>query len=371
MTDSQSENKNHSNPRIIAIAGGKGGVGKSVLSASLAAGLARLQRDTVLIDADLGGANLHTVMGVPNPEMTISEILGSSADIDDILVQHPRIDNLRMLFGASGSFGIANLKYSQKQKFIRTVRKIEADYIVLDLGAGTSYNVLDLFLAADHGMIVVNPDPLSVLEGYNFVKQATYRSMLTRLKKHAQALEVVQAAAKKEVFKESALMDDLVSEVAALSQESADVMRKVLSHFRPMLLLNRAEEKEDEATGLAVQTAALELLSVNMEYLGFIHADETVPESVKAGLPFIVHDPSAAASRDLADIIIIRILHRGKVAAIMKKYAMRRKTDNGTPVDENTVYCSIQCLYWEDCPYKEGGLPCKMQHLVSIRGFQR
>lgn len=371
MNESQPIPQDSPNPRIIAIAGGKGGVGKSVVAASLAAGLARLQRDTVLVDADLGGANLHTVMGVGAPETTITDIIEGNADTDAVLVRHPRIENLRMLFGAGGSFGIANLKYGQKQKFIRHIRDIRADYVILDLGAGTSYNVLDLFLIADHGMIVVNPDPLSVLEGYNFVKQATYRRIIAALKKHPAALGIMQEAAKKEVFKESDIMDDLIARVAAVQQESADLIRKTVSQFRPMLLLNRAEEKEDEATGLAVQTAALELLSVNMEYLGFIHADETVPESVKAGLPFIVHDPSAAASRDLADIIIIRILHRGKVAAIMKKYAMRRKADNGTPVDENTVYCSIQCLYWEDCPYKEGGLPCKMQHLVSIRGFQK
>lgn len=371
MNESHPTQQDYPNPRIIAIAGGKGGVGKSVLSASLAAGLARLQRNTVLIDADLGGANLHTVLGVNTPEKTLANILENNAAIDEVLLDHPRIENLRMLFGASGSFGIANLKYARKQKFIRRIHDIEADFVVLDLGAGTSYNVLDLFLAADHGIIVVNPDPLSVLEGYNFVKQATYRRILTRLKKHPEALEIVKAAAKKEIFKESDIMDDLVDRVAAVSQASADLMRKTVSQFRPMLLLNRAEEKEDEATGLAVQTAALELLSVNMEYLGFIHADQTVPESVEAGLPFIIHDPAAPASRDLADIIIIRILHRGKVGAIMKKYALRRRPDTGPPLDENTIYCSLRCLYWEECAFKEGGLPCKMQHLVSIRGFQK
>ena len=168
--------------RIFAIGGGKGGIGKTVVTASLGAGLAAMNKNAVVVvDADLGGANLHNVFGIERPRKTFHHFFRREVkDLNDILISVPDIDHLKIMCGARGSMGIANLHYSQKMKFIRHLKKIDADFVIMDLGAGTNYNVLDLFLAADQGIVLINPDPLSILDGYNFVKQAFYRKLMKK-----------------------------------------------------------------------------------------------------------------------------------------------------------------------------------------------
>lgn len=357
--------------KIIAIGGGKGGIGKSVIAASLGAGLARLNHHAAVVDADLGGSNLHTLFGIEKPEYTLSDFLDGKQPVQALLRPHPDMETLSVLCGASGVYGISNLAYRQKQKMISRLKRIDTEYLILDLGAGTGYNVLDLFLLADYGIILVNPDPLSVLEGYNFLRQAFYRGLIRKLRKHDRALAEIRRNAGSETFRDHLTVDGLGKKIGRFDPEAARILSGHCKGFRPMLLINKWEKPEDETSSLAVKVAAEELLSLDVEYLGRVRYDRTVPESVEAGRPFICLDPKSPASRDLADIIIVRVLNRGKIRSLIDKQAMRGKKQRGLPVDENTVICSVRCLYWEECSYREGGLPCKMQHLLSIGGFQK
>lgn len=355
--------------KVIALGGGKGGIGKTVISASLAAGIAMLNKKTVIIDADLGGSNLHTVCGINKPAYSLRDFFEGKKTFEEILIDHAEIENLQILCGASGSFGMANLKYLQKLKLIRTIKRLDFDYIILDLGAGTSYNVLDLFLTADMGIVMVNPDPLSVLEGYNFIKQVFYRNMFRQLKKHAESFEVIKNNAKFETFKKSTNINDLLSKLEALDQSAVEVVHNFLQDFHPMLMINKVEDKEDELNGLAVEAATQDLLSLNMEYIGCVHSDKAIKKSVEDGCPFIFNKPNAKASRDLSKIIILKILNRNVVKAIFERESLRRRLPRKESITSNTTFCSIQCIYWEECPYRKGGYPCKMSHLKSVEGF--
>ncbi|HHS12535.1 MAG TPA: hypothetical protein ENN03_02070 [bacterium] len=356
--------------KIIAVGGGKGGIGKSVIAASLGAGLARLNHHAAVVDADLGGSNLHTIFGIEKPEYTLSDFLDGKKPLQTLLRPHPDMETLSVLCGASGVYGISNLAYRQKQKMISRLRRVDTEYLILDLGAGTGYNVLDLFLLADHGIILVNPDPLSVLEGYNFLRQAFYRGLIQKLKKREKALAEVRRNAGSETFRDHLTVDGLRKKIGRFDPEAARIIGDLCKGFKPMLLINKWEKPEDETSGLAVKVAAGELLSVDVEYLGRVRFDRTVSRSVESGRPFIYSDPKSPASRDLADIIIVRILNRGKIRTLLDKQALRGKKQRAVPIDANTVICSVRCLYWEECAYREGGMPCKMQHLLSIGGFQ-
>ncbi len=358
-----------SEPQIIAVGGGKGGIGKTMMSASMAVGLATLKRDVVVVDADLGGANLHTVMGIENPHKTFLNFFNKECDsLEQILVDYPYLDNLKVICGAAGSMGVVNLPYYQKLKFIRHLKQIQADFIVLDLGAGTSFNVLDFFLAADIGIVLVNPDPLSIIEGYNFVKQVFFRKLIKSLKGFNGPLEIVKKYAGQETFRADKTAKGLLNEISAASTEAGQILETHLLEFQPRLLLNMMRNAEDETHGLAVKVATEDLLNIGMEYLGGVHQDDTVQQALEKMMPFISFDPKCLASRDLSNIIISKILHATKFQSIRDKHTLRKIREKWD-FNRNEVICSVKCIYWDECEYQNGGYPCKLQHLMHLHGF--
>lgn len=132
--------------QIIPIASGKGGVGKSLVAANLAIALAQSGKKTVLADLDLGGSNLHLLLGLRGIPFGIGTFFTTpEADFERLLIDTD-IENLRFIPGDSEIPGMANLKPAQKKALIRALLALEdTDVLVLDLGAGTSANTVDFF----------------------------------------------------------------------------------------------------------------------------------------------------------------------------------------------------------------------------------
>jgi len=350
--------------KILAIGSGKGGVGKTVIAASLGLGLAMLKKRVVVVDVDLGGANLHKVVGIEKPDKTYYQFYNREyRRLSDLFIEHPHFENMRILIGTGDLLEIANLRYHQRMRFIRNLMEIDADFVILDLGAGSSYNVLDFFLTADQGIVVVNPDTLSILDGYNFVKKAFYRKITRTLKVHKEVLDLIQKSARTEAHRSPSVVKDLLKNVTKLDTSAGKKMERLLSEFRPTLLVNGIVGSEDETKSRAVMVAAKELLSIDMEYLGAIHKDENIPESVEAQTPFLSYSPESQASRDLIDIINKRLLRAGKVQSIRARWTISKEVRQKDETEEKSVICSVECPYWEACELKKGGYPCVLRGL--------
>ena len=160
---------------IWAVGGGKGGIGKSLITGNIGITLARLKKRVLLVDADLGGANLHTTLGIGVPEMTLSDFLNRRVETIQEVIIKTSIPNLSLVSGAQDFLDAANPNFAQKARLLRHLETLDADYILLDLGAGTSFNILDFFLFADHGILVVLPEPTAIENAYRFIKSAFYR----------------------------------------------------------------------------------------------------------------------------------------------------------------------------------------------------
>src|SRR5512138_2700293 len=163
--------------RVISIGGGKGGIGKSLISANLGIELARRGKRVVLVDADLGGANLHTTLGVEVPKRTLSDFVERRVHRMEDVITPTGIENLGLVSGALDHLDAANPRYAQKMRLLRHVQALDVDFALLDLGAGTHSNVLDFFLVSDHGVLVLVPEPTSIENAYGFVKAAFWRRM--------------------------------------------------------------------------------------------------------------------------------------------------------------------------------------------------
>jgi flagellar biosynthesis protein FlhG len=139
--------------------------------------LAEKGQDTIVIDGDLGGANLHTFMGIRTPSRTLNDFISRQYATLDEVCMGTELKGLRIICGASEVLTVANLQYTQKIKILQAIPKIEADHVILDLGAGTGFNTLDFFLSAHRQIVVMTPQPVAIQNAYAFVKNAVYRTL--------------------------------------------------------------------------------------------------------------------------------------------------------------------------------------------------
>ncbi|MBN1436451.1 MAG: MinD/ParA family protein [Sedimentisphaerales bacterium] len=158
--------------RVVAVTSGKGGVGKTNVAANLAICLAAANRDVILVDADLGLANLDVVLNL-NPRHNLSDVICGSRRMDEIIRSGP--GGIRIVCGASGLSQLADLNEFQRQRVIQEISTLEhqADVIVIDTGAGISRDVCAFCEAADHTVVVTTPDPTSITDAYAMIKRIT------------------------------------------------------------------------------------------------------------------------------------------------------------------------------------------------------
>jgi flagellar biosynthesis protein FlhG len=361
--------------KVMAIASGKGGVGKTVLTASLGVGLAALGKEVILIDADFGGANLHTCMGFLEPKYTFLDYYTMEREtLEDIILDSP-IDNLKLISGACGTLGIANPKYSQKQKLIRELRNLKADYIIMDLAAGTSLSVIDFFLAVDEGIVVTTPEPTAIQEAFDFIKLCLIRRLQQAFKNEPEILSLLEIEELNNLTQLTAPVADLLQKAQQNSMEIATRVEQTLNSFHPRLIVNMVMEPDEIKEGMAIKTASAELLSIDLDYIGYVEYDETMRQSVKDLRPFMLHNPGSAASRSLAKIITIKLLKKNRIEAFLKKWQMRRNVHSHSAEypsagkHESDMICSVKCFYWDDCEFQNGGMPCRVRHLEPIFKF--
>jgi flagellar biosynthesis protein FlhG len=166
--------REHGVPRLIAVAGGKGGVGKSTIAANLAVAIARLGHRVTIVDADLGAANLHTMFGVLHPEVCIADFLDGR--ISSLAAARRQVgpSTLSLVPGTSRP-GSANLSRAHKLRLLRGLTELDTEVVLVDLGAGTSFNVVDVLAAADQKLLVVTPQLPSVHNAYALLKACVHR----------------------------------------------------------------------------------------------------------------------------------------------------------------------------------------------------
>src|SRR5205823_5067412 len=155
----QAQDQPMTTQRVWAIGGGKGGIGKTLLTSNLCVYLSWLHREVVAIDLDLGGSNLHTALGLEPPKATLHDFVQGRVPELKSICNKTAITNLSLISGALDPIGYSNLKKANKHNLVETFRGLSADFIVMDLGAGTDPYTLDFFLEADKKIIVVTPEP--------------------------------------------------------------------------------------------------------------------------------------------------------------------------------------------------------------------
>jgi flagellar biosynthesis protein FlhG len=295
--------ENTSTPKILAVGGGKGGAGKSVFSTIMAFWLARIGNRTVLMDIDLGGANLHTLLGIKSPDRTLNDFITRKyEELEDICIDTGE-KNLRLISGASDVLSLANPHFSQKVKLMTHLSRLDADYVVLDLGAGTSFNVLDFFLIAHKKIIVLTPQPTSIQNAYIFVRNAVYRK-LSRLSSKNPSL---QALIKIAMDPKNVLKIRTIKELFQFIDESdekdiIEVLKKEIGDIHIGVVTNMVKNEKEENAGRIVQIVAEKYLTIPSTDLGCVSYDKHIHTMVSNMTPLISLDQSSQAFGNVYEI---------------------------------------------------------------------
>ena len=347
-------------PKVITVGGGKGGIGKTLVSASLAIALAEARAKVILIDGDLGGANLHTVMGIYLPERTIRDFLNRKVkSLEDIVIEAP-IDGLHLICGSPGTIGLANLEYAEKLKIIRHLHRLTANYVVLDIGAGMSLNEVDLFNSGDIQIVVANPEPTSIQECFNFLKVAIFRQLRRNFADSPAVLELLDRSKDPTHVHDRRLLFEIGEQVKKQNVRDGVRFHRIVNDFCPKLILNRVFDFRETREGLALQVATQDMLRIRLEYWGYLNYDPRIAKAVRAMKPGELLPADSENRRRFLNMVRQYLMGENVRYRSGGTRTILPLVNAQTPVEDNARICSLECPLWGNCEMQEGGLPCRM-----------
>jgi flagellar biosynthesis protein FlhG len=288
--------------QIWAVGGGKGGVGKSLLSSSLAYCLAKQGLSTLAIDLDLGGANLHTVLGQTPPQKCVSDFLsGKTDDLSECIVptQYP---NLNIIAGAKDDLKITQISHEKIIQLLEQIRHLKVQFIILDLGAGTSKYTLDFFNFAQVRIITALPEPTSIENAYRFMKASYYQHLLDS--PHFESVRpLIEAAMTPSNRLGIQSPQQLLTEVNFQNPNLANEMKTAIRNWKLSLVVNQSRSQTDVDVGFSMKSVAKKYFGVDLDYLGYIEYEPNVWQSVRRMKPILAEFPNSRIATHIERIV--------------------------------------------------------------------
>jgi flagellar biosynthesis protein FlhG len=318
---------NHRRVRLVAVGGGKGGIGKSLVAANLAIALATMGKTVVAIDMDLGGADLHLALGLRSLPRSLNDFLERKYEnLEEVRLQ-TAYRNLSIIATDSSRLGVANIKHAHKEKVLRHLAKLDCDIVIADLGAEVSFNVLDIFLAADHRYVVTSTEPTSVLEAYGLVKLSLFR----KIRHFAGELippssplgeQMADFLFEREDGETNGKPHTVWQLVDLIAQTDPEVHRKLLKmiwNYHVDLVINMSDREKDWAIAQTMTRLCQDNLAINVEHSYLVPWDQRVRDCARLLLPVVIQASSSAASRALIQMATEAAFLGGSKEEIGKK----------------------------------------------------
>ena len=279
--------------QILPIASGKGGVGKSVAAVNLAGELVRLGKQVVLFDFDLGGANLHTLLGVRNDAAGLGNFIYKQVGSIEPLVQETGTPGLKFVAGDCLYPGTANLDFFTKRKLMKELAALPGDYVLLVLGAGSTYNILDFYLMTRSSILVTTAEITSILNAYSFLKAAVFRFMTCQFAAKSEERAFINEAIRSNRHGTDFSLLSVLDELCEKFPESGEKARAEMATLRPQAIVNRGKNDQDLAMAKRLRDLVRNKLNVQIDFIGFLPEDAAVPVSVARRQPLFISAPNS------------------------------------------------------------------------------
>lgn len=282
--------------QILPIASGKGGVGKSLLSANLAIALGQAGKKVVLADLDLGASNLHLALGHNVKNNSIGTYLTDKSSFQSI-IEPTEYDNVSFIAGDSQIPGLTTLKAAQKTKLLRNFHSIDADFLILDLGAGTHQIILDMFLQSPQGILVTAPTVTATLDGYIFLKNSVFRLLNTTYKRGSAGHQYLEQLKTNSDAMKSIYIPKLVDQLSVVDPVNTGLFKTRMNQFKPRLVMNMIDDPKDADRAQRIRNSCSQYLGMDLEYLGLMYRDQLQDKALSSRLPVIIYKPNCVLSQ--------------------------------------------------------------------------
>lgn len=295
--------------KIIAIVGPKGGIGKSTVSSNLAIALAEIDKRVIAVDLDLGGANLHILLGIKQYKQTLDDFILKKVDnLNEILID-TGIKNLKLISGGANIPDIANMPFQQKMKIINHLLKLDSDIVILDLSAGSSFNVIDFLLIANQQLIITTPESPSLIKVYGFIKSTVFRMLNFHFKNidSQDGIDLLAKAKDTDNYPNLKTIDGIFKELSKTNEGAFVSAKEVLDKFKPNIVINMVHKADEAKAGNVISTMLKQYLNVTSSVVTTIPTDEMVRRALFKNKPMMLIYPGSEFSlavKRLAELCI-------------------------------------------------------------------
>ena len=307
-------------PTIISIGGGKGGVGKSVISANLAAALGNLNYRVLVIDMDLGCSNLHTHFGVSLPQRSLADfIMHRCTQLRDVILPAP-VQGVAFIAGGReeewGGWLAGQQDMTGLWHALPSLRRdLGVDFVIFDLGAGTNQYTMEFFTAAHLGLLTVLPEPTSIENAYVFIKTALWKiidNLGKRTNQEETAAEVLQMLALHAPRVVTGGYSECFRRIRSSNPEFVSKILEALNSRLVGIIINQTREQADIDIGKSMEHLCARFFGFNTRFLGHLNYDESVWKSLRNRRLFVSDFPHSLISKKLARIASEVLVHLEK-----------------------------------------------------------
>jgi flagellar biosynthesis protein FlhG len=318
--------------KLWSIGGGKGGIGKSLVTLGLGVSLARMGKKVILIDGDLGGANLHTLMGVRYPHVNLEHFLNKKvARLEDTIID-TSVEGIGLICGADDLLGSANPTYTQKIRLLQQIEALPAQYVLLDLGAGTSFNTLDFFNFSSGKITLFTSQATSLQNAYGFVKSALYRKLSRDFAKDDEMLQLLYEGGEPGKENRHQTIHDLLNYLKDANSEKYARLTQALWDFHLFLVVNMVKSNADLKSPEIIRSVCGDFLNIHPEIMGQVSFDSGVEGAISQMVPFPLHHKKSKAIGGL-DQIALRLVRESRLPRGAWKGAGEVLEEEDLPVD--------------------------------------
>jgi len=293
---------------IWAVGGGKGGTGKTFITSCVGTYLAKKGKNVVLVDMDIGGANLHSFFGISRPQKSLTSFFEKGASLSDLVVKTD-LDNIALITGDIHSIASDKITFSQKLKLFRQIMKLNAQNVVIDLSAGSHNNTLDTFLIADRMIVVLVPEVIAIENVYHFIKNSLFRKVKKTLKEYG-FKEIAQHIWDRRQNYGINNLKELIDYLKDSFSYIGTILDHELASFKIHLVLNMVRNNNDILLGASIKSVMMKYLGVPIQYSGFIEYNDAVWKSVREGRPFMLNYLATGCAKQIE--IFVENMIKGK-----------------------------------------------------------
>lgn len=283
--------------KIWAIGGGKGGTGKSFIASAMGTYIAGKGMRVTLIDIDIGGANLHSFLGISRPKKSLTDFFEAGASLNKLAVK-TGIDNMSLITGDIHSLASDSIKFTQKLKLFRHIMKLNKHYVIIDLGGGSHNNTIDTFLMADKKIVILEPEITSIENMYHFIKNALFRKLRMSLREYGFKDIVEQMWERRKEYNIKSLRE-LMDCIRDNFSYVGDIIDRELSDFKLCLILNKIRSSDDILIGSSMKSIFMKYLGVDTKFVGFVEYDDSVWRSIRERRPFMLNYSLSRSAKEV------------------------------------------------------------------------